>query len=339
MTTPPVRPPPGARLLEMATGFFLSRLVYLAAKLGIADHLADGPKSADELALTTGSDATSLHRFLRTLTNFDILSLGPDGAFALTSLGEALRNDAPGYTRSAILIMGSNAVWDAWRELPYVVDTGKPGFDKANGKAMFDFLGDNPDDARWCSETMLAVHSAEPAAVAEAYDFSSAGVIVDVGGASGSMLASVLTRHASPRGVLFDLPQATTEASALLRKRGVDSRVRLEHGSFFEGVPAGGDIYILSHIIHDWPEEQALAILRDCREAMTPSSRLLLVELVLRDGGSPGHGSADMTMLVLFGAAERTAREYDALLAKAGLRITRVIPTPASASIIEACVQ
>jgi len=149
----------------------------------------------------------------------------------------------------------------------------------------------------------------------------------------------VLSKNDSARGVLFDLAQATTEAPALLRKFGVDKRVTFEHGSFFDGVPAGGDIYILSHIIHDWPEEQALTILRNCRQVMTPHSRLLLLELVLRDGGTPGYGSADMAMLVLLGAAERTAREYDALLAKAGLRVSRVIPTTTSASIIEACTQ
>ena len=337
MATPPVQPSPQARLQGMATGFFLSRLVHLAAKLGIADHLAGGPKSAGELAPATGCDATALYRFLRTLTNFEILSLGADDRFALTPLGDALRSDAPGYARSAILTMGSAAVWNAWGELAYAVETGKSAFEKANGKGIFDYLGENQDVARRFSETMLAAHSAEPAAVAEAYDFSSAGVIVDVGGASGSMLANVLARHESPRGVLFDLPQATTEAAALLRKRGVESRVTFEHGSFFDGVPAGGDIYILSHIIHDWPEERALAILRNCRQVMTPTSRLLLVELLLREGGTPGFGSADMVMLVLQGAAERTAREYDALLAKAGLRMTRVIPTTTSASIIEAC--
>lgn len=323
--------------MAMATGFFLSRLVHLAAKLDIADHLADGPKSAEALAPATGCDATTLYRFMRTLTNFEILTLDAEGRFALTPLGDALRSDAPGHARSAILTMGMDAVWNAWGALPYAVETGKSAFDKANGRTMFDFLGENPDDARRFSHTMLAVHSAEPAAVAEAYDFSSAGRVVDIGGASGNMLASVLTRHGTPRGVLFDLPQATTEASALLGKHGVESRVTIEHGSFFDGVPAGGDIYILSHIIHDWPEEQALAILRNCRQVMTANARLLLVELVLRDGGTPGYGSADMAMLVLLGAAERTAGEYDALLSKAGFTMMRVIPTTTSTSIIEAC--
>jgi hypothetical protein len=322
--------------MQMATGFFLSRLVYVAAKLGIADHLARGHQSVDELASAIGCNAATLYRFMRTLTNFEILTLEADGTFALTPLGDALRSDAPGHAHSAILTLGGPACWKAWGELEYAVETGNCAFDKANGKPMFDLLGENPDDARRFSETMLALNLAEGPAVAEAYDFSSAGVIVDVGGASGNMLASVLARHASPRGVLFDLPQATSEAPTLLREHGVEARVTLQHGSFFDAVPAGGDIYLLSHIIHDWSEEKALAILRNCRKAMTPTSRLLLVELVLRDGGAPGYGSSDVAMLVLVGGAERTAREYDALLAKAGLKLTRVILTTTSASIVEA---
>lgn len=339
MTVPTVQPPAPARLMAMATGFFLSRLVHVAARLGIADHLAGGPKSAGELAPATGCDETSLYRFMRTLTNFEILVLDADGKFALTPLGDALRSDAPGHAHSAILTLGSDAVWKAWGELPYAVATGASAFDRANGKPIFDYLGEDPDAGRRFSETMLAVHGAEPAAVAEAFDFSSAGVIVDIGGASGNMLASILARHATPRGVLFDLPQATTEASTLLHARGVDSRIIIEHGSFFDRIPADGDIYILSHIIHDWPEAQALAILDRCRQAMTPGARLLLVEVVLHDGGTPGFGSTDMAMLVLLGAAERTAREYETLLAKAGLRMTRVIPTTTSVSIIEASAQ
>jgi hypothetical protein len=325
--------------MQMATGFFLSRLVYVAAKLGIADLLAGDRKSADELAAATGCDAGTLYRFMRTLTNFEILTLDADGKFALTPLGDALRSDAPGYVHSSILTLGGPTSWKAWGELQYAVETGNCAFDKANGKPMFDMLGENPDDARRFSETMLALGSAEPAAVAEAYDFSTAGVVVDVGGASGNMLARVLARHTNARGVLFDLPQATSEARAQLQQHGVETRVTVDHGSFFDRVPSGGDVYILSHIIHDWSEEKALTILRNCRAVMTPSSRLLLLELVLGDDGAPGYGSSDMSMLVFVGGAERTAREYAALLARAGLEMTRVIPTTVSASIIEARVQ
>ncbi len=336
MTTPPVLPSPQARLMQMATGFFLSRLVHLAADLRIADHLATGAKSAGELAPLTASDPTTLYRFLRTLTNFDLVVLQPDKRFASTPLLDALRSDAPGHVHSAVLTLGGPAFWNAWGALPYSVATGECAFIKANGKPIFDFLGDNPDDARRFSETMLAIHSAEPAAVAQAYDFSSAGLVIDIGGAAGNMLANILSAHTNARGLLFDLPQATTEAPVLLRKFGVEDRVAFEHGSFFDAVPAGGDVYILSHIIHDWNDEQSLGILRNCRAAMGTTSRLLIIELVLQDGNPSGFGSSDISMLVLAGGAERTASEFETLLGKAGLQITRVIPTTTSASIIEA---
>jgi hypothetical protein len=336
MTTPPAQPSPQARLLQMATGYFLSRIVYLAANLRIADHLASGPKTAEELAPEVRCDPRPLYRFLRTLTNFELVTLQSDRRFASTPLLDALRSDAPGHVHSAVLTMSGPAFWNAWTNLPYSIATGECAFIKANGKPIFDFLGENPEDARRFSETMLSLNSAEPAAVAASYDFSSAGVIVDIGGASGAVLANVLSTHPSARGLLFDLAQATTEAPALLRKFGVESRVRIEHGSFFDAVPTGGDIYILSHIIHDWDDERSLVILRNCRSAMSAASRLLIIDRVLSDGSPSGFGSSDMSMLVLAGGAERTADEFKALLANAGLEMTRVIPTPTSTSIVEA---
>ena len=322
--------------MQMATGHFLSRLVYAAAKLGIADHLADGPKSAAEIAGPVGCDTHALHRFLRTLTNFEIVTMNDDGSFALTLLGDALKSNAPGFARSAVLTMGGPVGWKSWEHIEHSLRTGLPAANHAFSKPLFDLLAEDPEAAERFSETMIAVHGTEPPAVAAAYDFSDARTVVDVGGASGNMLAHILTRHAGPRGVLFDLPHATAGAPALLKARGVDDRVTIEHGSFFERVPSGGDIYLLSHIIHDWNDEQCLTILGNLRQAMTPSSRLLLIELVLRDSGAPGFGSADMTMMVLTGGAERTAREYESLLARAGLTLTRVLPTSTSPSIVEA---
>ena len=151
-----------------------------------------------------------------------------------------------------------------------------------------------------------------------------------------NMLAHVLAKYPQPKGILFDQPHVVSEAPAFLRTRGVEGRVTIERGSFFERVPAGGDAYILSHVFHDWSEDQCLVILGNCRNAMKPTSKLLLVELVLRDGGAPGFGSADMVMMVLAGGQERTAREYETLLARAGLRLTRVVPTASSVSVVEA---
>jgi len=238
-----------------------------------------------------------------------------------------------------VLTLGGPLGWKSWENIEYTVRTGLPGADHAFGKPFFDVLAEDPEAAERFSESMISIHGAEPPSVAEAYDFSTARTVVDLGGASGNMLAHILTRHAGPRGVLFDLSQATAGAPALLKARGVDDRVTIEHGSFFQRVPAGGDVYLLSHIIHDWNEARCLTILENVRRAMTPASRLLLIELVLRDGATPGFGSADMAMMVLTGGAERTAREYASLLARAGLEMTRVLPTSTSASIVEAVVK
>jgi hypothetical protein len=333
-TAPPR--PPQAQLAQMATGFVLSRLVYTAASLGIADHLASGPKSAGELATPTGCDAASLGRFLRTLTNFGILSLGDDGRFSLTPLGEPLRSDVPGSVRSSILTMGGPWSWKTWEAFPSTVKTGKPAFDMVFEMPVFDWLAQHPDEAERFSETMVAVHGSEPPAIAAAYDFSSCGLIVDVGGASGNLLGHVLAKYPQSKGILFDLAQAMTDAPARLRGLGVADRATIQAGSAFEAVPPGADAYILSHVIHDWNEDHCLTILRNCRAAMTPTSRLLIIELVLREGNAPGFGSADMMMMTLTGGAERTPREFESLLARAGLTMTRVLPTTTSASIVEA---
>ena len=187
------------------------------------------------------------------------------------------------------------------------------------------------------SETMVGFHGAEPPAVAAAYDFSGCNTIVDVGGATGNLLTTILGRYPAARGILYDLPHVVRDASALIRARGLTDRITIEGGSFFEKVPAGGDAYLLSHVIHDWSEEQCLKILGNCRRAMNSSSRLLIIEMVLPPGDAPHPGKMlDMMMLVGPGGQERTEQEYGALLAKAGLRLTRIVPTDSPVSVAEA---
>jgi hypothetical protein len=202
---------------------------------------------------------------------------------------------------------------------------------------LFDYLGQHPDAASHFSGAMVGFHGSEPPTVAEAYDFSGIETVVDVGGATGNMLSAVLSRHAHLRGVLYDLPHVVRDAPALLRARGVDARVAIEPGSFFDRVPSGGDAYLLSHVIHDWSEEQCLTILGHCRAAMRPDGRLLIVETVLPEGNAPHQGKLqDLVMLVFPGGQERTEAEYAALLAKAGFRLRRVVPTTSVVSVVEA---
>lgn len=329
--------PPHVQLIEMATAGFISKVVYAAARLGLADHLAAGPRSAAELAGPTGTHAPSLHRLMRTLAGLGVLTHVGDQRFGLTPLGEALRSGAPGSARSTLLTFGGRAFAAAFEEILHSLQTGKTGFEKAMGMPIFDYFGRHPEEAQLFSETMVGFHGVEPPAVAAAYDFSGLGVVVDVGGATGNMLASILARHPGPRGVLFDMPHVVRDAPALLRQRGVEGRVAIEPGDFFKSVPPGGDAYVLSHIIHDWNEEQCLTILGHCRRAMKPENLLLIVEMVLPLEDVPHPGKLlDMVMLVIPGGRERTAPEYSDLLGKAGFRVRRVIPTESPVSIVEA---
>lgn len=329
--------PPHAQLIQMSTAYWISKIIYAAAKLDLADHLADGPKSADELAGPTETHAPSLHRLLRTLASLGVLTSAGDGRFALTPLGEALGKDAPGSAKSSVLTFAGPTFVSGFEEIMHSLRTGGTGFEAAFGMPVFDYFAQHQDEASLFSETMVGMNGGEALAVAAAYDFSGFETIVDVGGATGNMLAAILSRHDRSRGILFDMPHVVADAPALLEREGIADRVTIESGSFFESVPAGADAYVLSHIIHDWSEDQCLAILANCRKVMKPDSRLLIVECVIGPGDAPDFGKIlDIVMLVMPGGLERTAAEYDELLSKAGFRMTRVVPTESPVSIVEA---
>ncbi len=325
------------QMIQMGTAYWLSSLVYTAAKIGLADALEAGPRSAKDLAGATGMNPRALHRFMRTLASFGVLTMKDDGTFALTELGATLRKNAPGSARSTVLTMASPWAWQSFAEFEYSLATGKPAMEKVTGMNIFEYLSKHPDEAAQFSESMVGIHGGEPPTVAAAYDFSRFGTIVDVGGATGNMLAHILMRYPQPRGVLYDRPHVVTDAPALLQARGVADRVAIVSGSFFERVPEGGDAYILSHIIHDWTEAQCHTILGNCRSAMKSGAKLLIVEFVLPEGNTPHFGKLlDMVMLTLPGGEERTAGEYRALLDDAGFRMTRVVPTASDVSVVEA---
>jgi hypothetical protein len=274
---------------------------------------------------------------MRTLASFGVLTEDSAHRFALTPLGDALKKGAPGCARATILSIASPWWVSGFAELMYSVQTGKPGFEKTLGMPIFDWFAKHPEEASLFNETMVGIHGAEPSAVAAAYDFSDRKTIVDVGGGTGNLLTAILSNHPGSRGILYDLPHVVREAPALIQARGLTDRVTIEEGSFFENVPSGGDAYLLSHIIHDWSEDQCLTILGNCRRAMNPDSRLLTIEMVLPEGDTPHPGKLlDMMMLVGPGGRERTEQEYGTLLSKAGLRLTRVIPTESAVSVVEA---
>jgi len=323
--------------MQMSLGYTVPFLLRTAAQLRLADHLAGGARTVDELATATNTHAPSLYRLLRTLASNGVFSEDESRRFSLTPLAEPLRSNVPGSVRTSILSITGDLFIMPWSKLLYSVQTGQPAFDEHFGASFFDHLTSNPEEAVMFSDLLIGLNSADPPAVAAAYDFSSFSHIADVGGGTGHLLATVLASHPGPRGTLFDLPLNQGGAAKLIQSRGMADRISFTAGSFFESVPAGCDLYMLSHIIHDWSEEQCLTILGNCHRAMSPTSRLLIIEMVLSEGNAFHPGKMlDITMLVATPGQERTEPEYRALLEKANFRLARVIPTNSAVSIVEA---
>jgi hypothetical protein len=320
---------------RLLTGYWNTQAVYVAAKLGIADLLVHGSRSADELAQTTNVHAPSLYRLLRGLASLGVFA--EDGArrFHLTPLAECLRSDVSGSQR-ALAIMCGEEHYHAWGALLYSVQTGKTAFEKIYGMPVFDFLSKNLEQARVFDAAMVGVHGRETAAMSDAYDFSGVTILADVGGGNGSLLTTVLKKHPSLRGMLYDLPGVAERAKANFAAAGLADRCQVIGGSFFESVPGGADAYLMRHIIHDWDDEKATQILKNIRQAMTDGGRLLVVEGVIAPGNDPAFGKMlDLTMLTIPGGKERTEEEYRKLFEDSGFHLTRIVPTRTEVSVIE----
>ena len=330
-------PPPHVQVIQLATSFWVSKALYAAAYLGIADLLKDGPEDVERLAAATGTHAPSLRRVLRLLASHGLFRTDEQGRFALTPLSQTLQSDAPGAARSTIVALCGPWVWASFGEILHSLRTGETGMEKAYGQGIFDFLAQNPEEAKHFNAAMIGFHGSEPAAVAQAYDFSGIQTLVDVGGGTGNLLGTILQAHSHLRGVLFDVPHVAAAAEQRLATLGLADRCQVTSGDFFQAVPEGGDAYLLSHVIHDWDEDECLTILKNCRRAIGPSGRLLIVEMVIPPGDEPSLGKLlDIVMLVLPGGQERTEAQYRALLEKAGFRLSRVVPTASPVSVVEA---
>ena len=329
--------PPHAQLIRIGTAYWASQMLLTAARLELADRFEEKPKNAEEFAHELKLNPRAFYRFLRTLAGMGLLEETENHMFTLSTLGEALKKNAPGSAHATILTLAGDMCARSWDQLLYSLQTGETGLTKAFGQSLFKYLAAHPDEAALFSETMVGFHGAEPPAVARAYDFDRFSSIIDVGGATGNMLVHILNEYRELRAVLFDLPHVVSGAPAFLEAQGIADRVSIESGSFFDAVPAGHDAYILSHIIHDWDEERCIRILRNCRDAIDPNGQLLIVEMVLPEGNAPHPGQMlDMMMLVGPGGQERTPTEYAELLAQADFALTRVVPTGSDASIVEA---
>jgi hypothetical protein len=328
-----------ARILDLISGMWAARAVGAFARLGIADQLADGPRTAAELARVLGADATSLYRLMRAVVSIGVLTKGPGGRFGLTSFGQCLRSGIPGSMRAAIASEVDTVHWGCWGQLDDCIRTGKPAFEKVFGLANpWDYYRDrSPDEGRLFSENMTAQSGAEVQEVLRAYSFNGARRVVDVGGSHGAFLAAVLKRVPRARGVLFDQPDVVGQAQPTLNELGVADRVERVGGNFFESVPVGGDLYLLKHILHDWSDAECVSILRCVREAMTPGARVAVVEMPLLESNSaPFAALLDINMLVCLTGKERTSAEYAELFRRAGLKMAGVTRTKSPIAVIEA---
>jgi hypothetical protein len=327
---------PQRAMFDLIYGYRGTQLVALAARLEIAERLADGPRAAEELARATHTQPEALYRALRALASLGVFAELDGRRFALTPLSERLQASHPASVRPQALFAGAEA-YRAWAELPYSVATGQTGFDHLYGMSHFAWLAEHPDENALFNQVMTAGSPRDVAAVVAAYDFGERGTIVDIAGGQGLLLATILRAQAGLRGVLFDQPHVVASAGATMQEAGVAERCEVVSGDFFARVPPGGDIYILRRIIHDWDDERAIAILRTCAQALGPQGKVALIEQVMPTGPGAGRAtSLDMMMLIMTGGHERTAEEYTRLFSAAGLRLTRIIPTQAGPSVIEA---
>ena len=327
---------PDESLLTLSMGIWTGSALSAAAALGIADQLASGPKTRDELAAATRTHARSLYRVLRALASLGVFAERPDGRFENTPASEKLRSDLPGSLRDYIVFIGQPWHVAAYGELMHSIRTGEPVVGKVLGKPIWDFFATDKEQGRIFDAAMTSIIADTAFAVRDAYDFSSIRTLVDVGGGHGVLLGTVLAANPQLRGVLFDQPHVVEGARVTFARLGVADRASLVGGDFFREVPTA-DAYILSHIIHDWDDERSTAVLRTIRRAAEPGARVVVVESVIPAGNAPSFGKLlDLEMLALPGGIERTEAEYRELFASAGFRLSRLVPTRSAAHCVEA---
>jgi hypothetical protein len=322
-------------LLQIAMGGWASQTIYVAAKLGIADALSDGPKSCPEIAAITRAQSTSLFRLLRALRSLKVVGDVEGGKFELTPLGRLLQAKRPGSLRAMVLTLGE-IHYRAWGALFHSVKTGAPAFPTVFGSRLFDYLDLDLDAGDTFHEAMSEVSALVSQAVLLAYPFSGIDVLADVGGGCGQFLTTILQAHPAMRGVLVDTPGVIARAAARLASHPCRPRCSLHPGDLLKAVPEGASGYLMSGVIHDWDDEHAIRILNNCGRVMAPNGKVLVVDMVLPTAGEPRFSALlDLNMLVMNGGRERTEEEFRRLFDAAGLRVTKLIPTLAPQWVIE----
>ncbi|MEP6619208.1 MAG: methyltransferase [bacterium] len=325
----------GTRLIEMVRGYQLSQAIHAAAVLGVADHLGDGAQSAEALAEAVGAHAGALKRLMRVLASRGILVERDDERYELGALGQLMRTDCDGSVHGQLLLWGHPMQWVPWGDLVHSVRTGDTAFEKVFGAGHWEYLENNPDAGVMFKSAMAAHPSHRD--VAGAYDFSDAECIADIGGGSGLLLAEILRANPLAHGILFDRPSVLTGAMAVLEAAGVAGRCDVRGGSFFDDMPREADAYVLSNVLMDWDDADAMRLLRRCRSAMDARARLVVIERMIPGDNAPSLSQlGDLMGLVITGGRVRSVTEFEALLEACGLRCTRAQLTPSGYTILEA---
>ncbi len=321
------------QLAKLTIGGWTTQAIHVAAELGIADLLADGPRTVEELARHTNSHSGSLYRVLRALASIGIFAEEANGRFSLTPVADHLRSDIPNSLRSFAMMAGAE-FYQSWGNLLHSTRTGEAGFQERFGMPFFQYMTEHPDRHAIYDAAMMIHGVAETEPMLDAYDFSTFRVVADIGGGSGRMLAAILNRYPGVEGILFDLPAVVDRSRTVISELGLCERCRLIGGDFFASAPAA-DAYVLRHILHDWDDAEAVAILGNCRHAMNPGGRVLVVETVIPPLNEPCFGKWLDLMMLIVGGRERTEEQYRQLFSQAGLILSRIVPTAHEVSIIE----
>ena len=329
--------PPTVQIADMVLAKIKTHSLGVFAELRVADLLAGGPRSVEALAGATGAHAPSLGRLLRLLAALGVVAASDDGRYHLTEAGQLLRSDVPGSLRGIAAMFGGEIHTRAWARLTHSILTGEPAFDQVFGQPIFEYLASDPAAAAMFDEAMTSSSATQARAVVEAYDFSGIDRLVDVAGGHGTLLATIARAYPALTGVLFELPHVAAGAGPIFAEAGVRDRVEIVGGDFLEGVPPGADAYIMKRIVHDWDDDRAIRLLGNCRAAMAPGGRVLVVDCVIDDTPESLYGKMlDIEMLALAPhGKERTADELRALFAAAGLRLERIVDTASPVKVVE----
>jgi hypothetical protein len=331
-----IGPPPQAIIMQLSMGALVTQAIYVTAKLGIADILADGEKHIDEISREAGAHSPSLYRIMRSLASLGVFNETQPRTFANTPVSEVLRADIPGSMRDSMIFMGEPWHYNVWANMLHSAKTGGTAWKETYGEDVFDWFAKNPEASEIFNGCMSELSAGAAPAIVDAYDFSGIDTLADIAGGHGFLLSQILSANPEMKGILFDMEHVIAGAGPLLCGFGVDDRVEKVSGDFFTEVPAA-DAYIMKHIIHDWDDERSIKILQTIHRAMKGNGKVLLAEMVIPEGNEPHPGKMlDLEMLTSPGGLERTEVEYASLFERSGFRLNRIVPTMSPFSVIEA---